>query len=56
MRIEVYVEKGGASIRAGAITTAPGVGESFSYDETWLASPDARPLSVTLPLPEVRRR
>lgn len=50
MRIEVYVEKGGASIRAGAITTAPGVGESFSYDETWLASPDARPLSVTLPL------
>ncbi len=50
MRIEVYVEKGGASIRAGAITTAPGVGESFSYDETWLASPDARLLSVTLPL------
>lgn len=50
MRIEVYVEKGGISVRVGSIATAPGAGESFSYDETWLASPGARPLSASLPL------
>ncbi|WP_165247801.1 type II toxin-antitoxin system HipA family toxin [Adlercreutzia sp. ZJ141] len=50
MKLEVYAEKNGVSIHAGAIETQPGVGESFSYDEEWLSAPDARPLSVTLPL------
>lgn len=37
-------------MHAGAIETAPESGESFTYDEEWLFAPDAKPLSMTLPL------
>lgn len=50
MIIEVYAERDGVSAHAGTIETAPGVGESFVYSEEWLAFPDAKPLSMTLPL------
>lgn len=50
MRIEVYAERSGVSKFAGAIETAPGSGESFSYDNRWLAVPEAKPLSAFQPL------
>lgn len=50
MRIEVFAEKSGVSVRAGTIETAPGSGESFKYDESWLQSENPAPLSMTLPL------
>lgn len=42
--------KNGASLRAGTIETAQGSGESFVYDAEWLSDPNAKPLSMTLPL------
>lgn len=36
--------------RVGTWTAAPRTGDSFSYDESWFASPNLRPLSLSLPL------
>lgn len=50
MKIGVYAEKNGVSLKAGTIETTPGSGESFAYDEEWLSAPNAKPLSITLSL------
>ena len=39
-------------VRVGLLDELPEGGCSFTYDRSWLARPDAEPISLTLPLRE----
>lgn len=53
MRIlHVYMEIGGASVLVGDITGNDAADAQFSYAEDYLADPQHRAISLSLPLPE----
>lgn len=54
MIIEVFAHFHGEEHLVGTIDTLPGIGEGFSYAEEWLSAPDAKPISLSLPLHERR--
>lgn len=50
MKLNISVQREGQYYDIGAIETLPGVGGIFSYDQSWLDDPAAKPLSLSLPL------
>lgn len=54
MKVAVFAEVYGRPLLVGTIDALPGIGEGFTYSESWLERQGAKPLSFSLPLREER--